>query len=238
MFSHPSTRSTTARVTSVEAVRGRVLIALPARRALAHEACYKPVRASRMAAAGRRGVVEGCSMAGMGEDRTGRDRPTTGRRVSVSEAAGVLGISVEAVRGRIKRGTIGHERDGDRVYVLLDADQAATGLDQGDDQTADRPAGPLVELLRAQVEDLRAERDAWRDQARRSDYMASAHFERTRELEGRLRELEAPAGEATEARESPESPSPTRTPTEATGEADAGAQEPERAPWWRRIFGG
>jgi hypothetical protein len=50
-----------------------------------------------------------------------------------------------------------------------------------------------VELLRAQLEDLRADRDAWRDQARRSDYMASAALDRTRELEGRLRELEAPS---------------------------------------------
>jgi hypothetical protein len=171
-------------------------------------------------------------MAGMGEDRQACDRPPPGRRVSVSEAAAVMGISVEAVRGRIKRGTIGHERDGDRVYVILDADQAATGRDQGDDQATDRPQ--LVELLRAQVEDLRADRDAWREQARRSDYLLGSSMERTRELESRLRELEA----GPEPRESSESTSPTDTPTEATGEADAGAQEPDRAPWWRRIFGG
>ncbi len=48
-----------ARVTSVEAVREGVLIALPARRALAHEACYKPVRASRMAAAEQAAPVRG-----------------------------------------------------------------------------------------------------------------------------------------------------------------------------------
>jgi hypothetical protein len=178
----------------------------------------------------------------MGEDRTGRDqasdRPTTGRRFTVSEAAGVLGISVEAVRGRIKRGTIGHERDGDRVYVVLDTDWPTTGRDQGDDHTTDRPE--LVELLRDQVEDLRTDRDAWREQARRSDYLLGSSMERTRELESRLRELEAgpePAS-STEPRESPENTSPTDTPAEATGEADAGAQEPERAPWWRRIFGG
>ncbi len=171
-------------------------------------------------------------MAGMGEDRQAGDRPPPGRRVTVSEAAAVMGISVEAVRGRIKRGTIGHERDGDRVYVILDADQAATGRDQGDDQATDRPE--LVELLRAQVEDLRAERDAWRDQARRSDYMASAHFERTRELEGRLRELEAgpPTASSSEPRESDVSPGPTRTPY------DGQQTSAQRRPWWRRMFGG
>lgn len=167
----------------------------------------------------------------MGEDRTERDqagdRPTTGRRFTVSEAAGVLGISVEAVRGRIKRGTIGHERDGERVYVILDADQAATGRDQGDDQATDRPE--LVDLLRDQVEDLRSDRDAWREQARRSDYLLGSSMERTRELESRLRELEAPAGEATEARESPESPGPTRTPTDAGAGPETGTEQPRRS---------
>ncbi len=168
-------------------------------------------------------------MAGMGEDRQAGDRPPPGRRVSVSEAAAVMGISVEAVRGRIKRGTIGHERDGVRVYVLLDADQAATGRDQGDDQATDRPE--LVELLRAQVEDLRAERDAWREQARRSDYLLGSSMERTRELEGRLRELEPAA--PSEAAESPESPDPNPTPTDTSSTQETQASRP----WWRRVFG-
>ncbi len=65
----------------------------------------------------------------------------------------------------------------------------------------------LIAELRARIEDLRTDRDAWRDQARRSDYMASAALDRTRELENRLRELEAPA--PSEARESDVSPGPT-----------------------------
>ncbi len=65
----------------------------------------------------------------------------------------------------------------------------------------------LIAELRARIEDLRTDRDAWRDQARRSDYMASAALDRTRELENRLRELEAPA--PSEARESDVSPEPT-----------------------------
>lgn len=59
----------------------------------------------------------------------------------------------------------------------------------GRDHSTDRPE--LVELLWAQVEALRSDRDAWREQARRSDYLLSGAMERTRELEGRLRELEA-----------------------------------------------
>jgi hypothetical protein len=168
-------------------------------------------------------------MVGMGEDRQAGDRPAPGRRVTVSEAAGIMGISVEAVRGRIKRGTISHERDGERVYVLLDTDQTATGRDQGNDRTTDRPE--LVEFLRDQVEDLRNDRDAWREQARRSDYLLGSSMERTRELEGRLRELE-PAG-SSEAAESPEGPGPGPTPTQAAGEPETTAQP---RPWWRRVF--
>jgi uncharacterized membrane protein YccC len=48
----------------------------------------------------------------------------TGRRLTPRQADDQLGVSVEAVRGRIKRGTIAHERDGDRVFVILDADQS------------------------------------------------------------------------------------------------------------------
>ncbi len=114
------------------------------------------------------------------------------------------------------------------MYVFLDADRPPTGHDQGDDHTTDRPT--LVELLRDQVEDLRTDRDAWRDQVRRSDYMASTAMDRTRELEGRLRELE-PAS-SSEAAESDESPGPTRTPTEHTEGAQEGVQVPGRKRWW------
>ncbi len=39
----------------------------------------------------------------------------------MAEAAEVLGISAEAVRGRIRQGTLPLEREGETVYVLLDA---------------------------------------------------------------------------------------------------------------------
>jgi hypothetical protein len=61
----------------------------------------------------------------------------------VAEAAEVLGISAEAVRGRIRRGTLPVEREGGRVYVLLGqatdarttADQSRTAAGQPDDRT-------------------------------------------------------------------------------------------------------
>ena len=164
----------------------------------------------------------------MGEDvirDDGRDA-----RLTVAAAAERLGITKEAVRKRISRGTLRSDKDTDgtvRVYI------PASGTPSG---TTSEAIGrdELVELLRAQLEDLRADRDAWRDQARRSDYMASAAMDRNRELESRIRELEAPS----EPRKSPqtvdEEPEEAE-PRPAAGGAQEGAQ---RRPWWRRVFGG
>jgi chromosome segregation ATPase len=110
-----------------------------------------------------------------------------------------LGITKEAVRKRVSRGTLRSDKDQDgtvRVCVPQSGTPAAT-FDRDE----------LIAELRARIEDLRTDRDAWRDQARRSDYMASAALDRTRELENRLRELEAPA--PSEARESDVRPGPT-----------------------------
>ena len=110
-----------------------------------------------------------------------------------------MGITKEAVRKRISRGTLRADKapDGTVLVYIPTAGTAAATFDRDE----------LIAELRARIEDLRTDRDAWRDQARRSDYMASAALDRTRELENRLRELEAPA--PSEARESDVSPGPS-----------------------------
>jgi hypothetical protein len=158
--------------------------------------------------------------------------------MTVAQAAGALGISAEAVRGRIRRGTIPVEREGRAVYVLLDnrtiADQPGTTDDRSDDRPVE--SGALISELRARIEDLRSDRDAWRDQARRSDYMASAAMDRTRELENRLRAIEAPASEdtATEVAETVEEAPERAEPRSAATAPQAAAQS---RPWWRRVLG-
>ena len=165
----------------------------------------------------------------MGEDRI-RDAGWDDR-VTVADAAERLGITKEAVRKRISRKTLRSDKDPDgTVHVYIPSSRTSSS-------TASESIGrdALIELLRTQLEDLRADRDAWREQARRSDYMASAALDRTRELEGRLRELEAPAEaplDTTESRE-PVDEEPQR----AEPRPDAsGAQEGAQKPWWRRIF--
>jgi excisionase family DNA binding protein len=88
----------------------------------------------------------------------------TRRRLTVAEAAGVLGVTVDAIRSRVKRGTIAHVREGGRVYVLLGADQGRPGHDQPPDQGGDQDAPPgedrTAELIATLREQLSEERQA------------------------------------------------------------------------------
>ena len=178
-------------------------------------------------------------MGGMGEDR-----PQTSRqRVTVAQAAEILGVTVEAVRGRIKRGTLDHERHSGTVYVLLPADQMATGHQPGDDQTSDRSPSDGTALISAKDETIAALRD-------QLEAERQAHAEARRIIAGLVERIPPAIEPPREARESPESeasPGPTDAPTAAPGEAHAATGAPEREesrpgegrpPWWRRMFGG
>jgi hypothetical protein len=156
----------------------------------------------------------------VGEDRIrdgGRDE-----RLTVADAAQRLGITKEAVRKRISRRTLHSDKDPDgtvRVYV------PASGTPSG---TASGNIGrdELVEALRDQIEDLRRERDEWREQARVADRLLSAAMERIPP------QLEAPS----EARESPET---LVEEPESVGPhpATSGPQESTWRRWRRRWFG-
>jgi hypothetical protein len=149
------------------------------------------------------------------DDRTGDKRRTT-----VSEAAEILGISAEAVRGRIRRGTIPVEREGGTVYVLIEGpEQHRTTGDQSR-TTSDQPSD-RTDLLIAELQDrVRSLEEANRENRR----IIAA-------LTSRIPAIEAPS----DARESPETPS-------EHGPSTTGSPEPETPAearsWWRRVFGG
>jgi excisionase family DNA binding protein len=129
-------------------------------------------------------------------------------RVTVQEAARLLGISEGAIRARIHRGTLETERDSGTVYVRLNADDTAN---ERTEQTE------LVQTLREYNAALERQLNAERE--------ASAELRRiVAGLVQRIPELEAPS----EPRESPET---------ATEKVDSPTPE-ERGPWWRRIIGG
>jgi len=160
----------------------------------------------------------------MGEDATqGGDKSQTSRRYTVTEAAEILGITVEAVRGRIKRGTIGHERTDDGVFVWLDTDQFETRREPDEDRTNDR--AQLVEALRAQVADLREQLAAERAANSENRRLLAAALER-------IPAIEAPQ----EASESPESAAPASDTTESRSTPEEPQEPTSPRPWWRRIF--
>ncbi len=150
----------------------------------------------------------------MGEDRTARPGATN-QRVTVPEAAELLGITAEAVRMRIKRGTLRSERQAGRVFVLLGPDRPTEQTTERTGPTEDRTA-ELIDTLREQLE---AERQANSEHRR----LLAAALER---IPPQLEARESPQT----ARDAPEGASPHS--------ATAGSQEGAQRPWWRRIFGG
>lgn len=146
------------------------------------------------------------------------ERTEDERRLTVGEAADALGISSEAVRTRIQRGTLRSVREGGRVVVLFDADRTQYDTDRTSDQTT------LVDELRGRVAFLEAELKIRTEENRRKDHLLAAALERIPAIEASQEASEAPETVA-QAAERVERRS-------ATG----GAQEAVQRPWWRRMF--
>ena len=148
----------------------------------------------------------------------------------MAEAAKVLGITVEAVRGRIKRDTLKHEKAADgTVFVLLKPDQSSTGrrpaADQPTDQSRPDAAPELVEELRDRVHYLERQVEEEREARRRADMLLAQLVQRVPELEPRREEPS----------ESPQPRSDSPAPPEDLGTPGSGTA---RGAWWRRMFGG
>src|SRR5829696_10271608 len=153
----------------------------------------------------------------MEDDRTGDERRTT-----VSEAAEILGISAEAVRGRIRRGTIPVEREGGTVYVLIEGTQRHRTTGDQPRTTGDQP-GDRTDLLIAELQDrVRSLEEANRENRR----IIAA-------LTQRIPAIEAPP-EPSEAPESGGDEQQGRGPAPDTGSPQEGT---ERRSWWREFFG-
>ena len=140
-------------------------------------------------------------------------------RVTVSEAAERLGITQDAIRQRVRRNTIQHDKAPDgRVHVYLDESHTPP-QDTHDD---------LVDALRDQVEVLKTELADWKAEAQRKDTIIMSLTQRIPEIEPPVQEPPEAPIEATE--------QPGRVEPQA---AVGGAQEgSEHVSWWRRMFGG
>jgi excisionase family DNA binding protein len=141
-------------------------------------------------------------------------------RYTVPEAAEVLGISPEAVRNRLSRGTLQSEKVEGRVHVLLPRpDISPVGGDISGDISSD-----LVDELRDRVRYLERQVEEERDARRRADTLLA-------QLMQRIPELEAPS-EASASPETVEEAPERAEPHPATGGASE-AQGSQRRSWWR-----
>jgi hypothetical protein len=144
-------------------------------------------------------------------------------RVTIQEAARRLGVSEGAVRKRVTRGTLRHDKATDgRVFVYLDAGDRR-GVDTGLDAGVDPNSSALISRLEGEVEFLR-------DQVRRQQEIIAQQAVTMRQLSAPSEE--AP-GDAETVGEEPEGASP-RSDTEGPHSEPEAAQRP----WWRRVFGG
>ncbi len=159
-------------------------------------------------------------------DRRSSTSHQTGRRVTPRQAADQLGVSVEAIRGRIKRGKLPHVKEGGTVYVLLPIDQTTTARNQSNDQYG------LVEDLRDRVRRLEHDLDVRSEEIRRKDHIILSLSQSNAEQARTIRAIEAPAS--------------TDEAQDAAQDADEGEsrgtvpREPERTSsrrsLWSRIF--
>src|SRR5215211_598606 len=176
-------------------------------------------------------MIYSISLMGEGQD-------TTQDKVTIQEAARRLRVKEDAIRKRIQRGSIRHEKAEDgRVYVWVDATQDTTEDTGQETQDAyqDSAQDARVEDLREQVDFLRHQLDEEREARRRADTIIAQLARTTEEQARTIRELEAPSeAEPAEAAETGE-----REPERVEPRPDApGPQEGAQRPWWRRVFGG
>jgi hypothetical protein len=159
------------------------------------------------------------------------------RRLSTQEAAGVLGISVDAVRKRAERGQLRSEREGNRLYILLD-----TGAPESGPNVETRP-NVEVQL----VDELR---DRLRYVERQLEAERGAHAESRRLLAAALERIPPQLEPSSEPRESPVNASVTAAGT-AAGEKPGGREQAveclqqrsgwrapvAKLPWWQYVLG-
>jgi hypothetical protein len=158
--------------------------------------------------------------------------------VTVDQAARALGLSVDAIRKRVQRGTIPYEKDpAGRVTILLDSQDAHSTLqDEVRDEVLDAaghspgPDTPPDQLLAAKDELVEELRDRVRA-------LEEANRENRRIIAGliqRVPELAPPRDEPHGPETVAEEPEGTDASTDQV-DRETGVQR--RSSWWRRFFG-
>jgi hypothetical protein len=139
-------------------------------------------------------------------------------RLTIRGAAARFGVSESAIRKRIDRGTLRHDKGSDgRIYVYVD-----TVADAVADTSTTPESNALISQLRDEIQYLREEN-------RRKDEIIMQQAITMRSL--------TPPPEPTEAPSEPREPPETATQEEAEPPRPGGGQGGAQRPWWRRWFG-
>ena len=162
------------------------------------------------------------------------------RRYTVIEAAKVLGVGTDAVRKRVSRGTVEHERVDDAVYVWLD-DRHDNGTTGRHDNGTNGDGAELLDAYRDQLDSykdqvvyLRSQLDQERRANDENRRLLAALIQRVPELEAGT-DPSAPS----EAHEDGAQDAANGAGASATPAGGARAQDGSgRVSWWRRVFGG
>ena len=123
--------------------------------------------------------------------------------MTIQEAAHRLGVKEDAIRKRIQRGSMRHEKaDDGRVYVWVDTTQdTAQDVDRSSqDAYQDTTQDDRLEDLREQIAYLRRQLAEERDARRRADMILAQLSQANSEQARTIRAIEAPQ-EASEASE-------------------------------------
>ena len=146
---------------------------------------------------------------------------------------------MDAVRKRVQRGTIEHEKDqAGRVRIILDSpDDTSTLQDESPDTTRQPDAliaakDETIEEQRARIAYLERQVEEEREARRRADTILAQLSAANAEQARTIRAIEAPQ-EAADAAETVEQEPQGGQPRPAA----PGAQEGVQRPWWRRVFG-
>ena len=186
----------------------------------------------------------------MGDELTGRYETEYGNpsRTVVSEdgAARTLGVTVDAIRKRVQRGTIPHQRDeSGRVWVLLEAASTMQNATRTVPDTDQDATGHLRrELLEAKDENIADLKDRIASLERQLEDARTTNRENRRLLAAaleRIPAIEAPEDRPQAPESAPDASDEATTPHRDTVGAQEGVQEPEetaRRPWWLRLIGG
>jgi hypothetical protein len=161
-------------------------------------------------------------MGAVGEERRpGDDTPDDRVRLTVPEAAHVLGISPEAVRNRLSRGTLESVKVEGTVYVLIDRDRARSINGIPNDIPGESAA--LISQMQGRIDSLEIQLERADERDRENRRIIAA-------LTSRIPAIEAPQ-EATESSE-------TGVEQQGRGRVPPEPQTAAQRPWWRRIIGG